>query len=468
MPGDELHFLGPDRAAHLIQTGETTSVEVVTASLAMVNQFNDSHKVFTRVHRDEAIAKAEELDRDRARGIWRGPLHGVPFAVKDLFDIAGFPNSGGTEHRKTVSPATTNADSVQAIIDAGGVLIGQLNLHEWAYGGTSRNPHFGDIVNSWGDNRIPGGSSGGSAVAVSMGMASFALGTDTGGSVRIPASLSGISSLKVTDGNISTRGVLPLSWTLDSVGPMARRIKDLRTAYSVLQRTGDNLGPQQPRRHRKLEGTRLGIDRGYYLDQGRCEPEMFRVFENALKMIQELGPEIVDVSVPALASASPAQHALLLAEASAAHSGPLRANRTLYGDDVQRYLALGDVISAQDYITALRFREKLWNQFRSVFAEVDFMVSPGTPHVASPIRQEEFTWPDDSVESLSEACGRFTFPSNLAGIPSSCQPCGLTTDGLPVGLQLIGEPHSELALLDLGEMLEARCKWAATPPIVRS
>lgn len=460
-------FQGLEETAKAIREGDSTSVQVTEACLAQIDAYNDSLAVFNQVLRQEALERAAALDRDRGRGVVHGPLHGVPFAVKDLMDIAGYSNSCGTAHRRDGAKATTTAAAAQAMLNAGAVLVGLTNLHEWAYGGTSSNPHFGFVRNAWDSDRIPGGSSGGSAVAVSAGMAYAALGTDTGGSVRIPASMTGTAALKVTVGGISTAGVHPLSWTLDSVGPMARKVADLRTPYEVMATTGPGI-TANPRRISSLRGLRVGIDRSYYLEEGRIEPAVYEGFQAILKKLAELGVEIVEVSVPSLKFASSAQYTLVLAEASAVHSGPLLANRPLYGDDVQGYLALGDTLLAQDYIASLRFRDRLFRDYKAAFAAVDFLVSPSTPFASSPIGQETFLWPDGSEESLLDACWRFTFPSNLAGIPSLSMATGLADNGLPLSLQLIGSPLSEIALLDAGELLEREFTWDNIPTVVKA
>jgi aspartyl-tRNA(Asn)/glutamyl-tRNA(Gln) amidotransferase subunit A len=315
----------------------------------------------------------------------------------------------------------------------------------------------------WDSERMPGGSSGGSAVAVSSGCSALALGTDTGGSVRIPASVTGTSSLKVTIGKIPTSGVMPLTWTLDTVGPMARRIEDLVEAYAAL--SGEPVRrPSNDDRLPKPAEVTVGIDRSYYLEEGKMEPGIYAGFVKAEEQLRSLGVKIVDVSIPLLKHASAAQYAIVLGEASAVFSGPMRAERPKFGTDIQGYLALGDSLLAQDYLAALRFRKELWDQMRGVFEQVDFLISPGTPHAASLIDQAGFVWPDGSEESLLDACWRFTFPSNLVGIPSTCQPCGVTPEGLPVGFQIIGRPDSEWQLLSLASQIERDLGWDFRAP----
>lgn len=459
-----LAFRGVDEVAGAIRMGEISAVDVTSSCIEMIDSFAEQFGVFTRVLAEEAMEVAAARDRDRARGIIRGALHGVPVAVKDLMDVAGYPNSCGTGARRNGPIATETAAAARALIDAGAVVVGLTNLHEWAYGGTSENPHFGAVRNPWDPSRIPGGSSGGSAVAVSTGMSFVALGTDTGGSVRIPASLTGTAGLKVTVGRVSTRGVHPLSWTLDTVGPMARRVSDLETPFRVLASTGKGRAPAV-RRHRMVPGLRIGIDRSYYLEEGRVQPPVYDAVARVLDWLKEVGAEVLDVSIPSLRHAAAAQYAILLAEASSIHSD--RALRNRYGDDVRRYLAFGDLVPAQDYIAALRFRETLYGEFQRVLADVDFLISPTTPFVASPIGATEVNWPNGSSEALLDAIWRCTFPSNLVGIPSLSFPCGWSGEGLPVGLQLIGPPQSELALLDVGRRMEAEFAGEIVPPTVR-
>lgn len=462
----DLSFLSLDAAAEGIRSRSHSATELLEACVQRIEKFGRDHNVFTNLLIDEARTRAEKLDDEAKRGTFRGPLHGIPLAVKDLIDVAGHTNTGGTACRRGGPPATANAPVTQALLDAGAMIVGLTNLHEWAYGGTSNNPSFGPVRNLWDPARMPGGSSGGSAVAVSGGMAFAALGTDTGGSVRIPASVTGTSSLKVTVGKLSTTGVLPLSWTLDSVGPMTRRAEDLFRPYAALLGRGDRSRRQGPRTP-DLRDLVLGIDRAYYLEQGRMEPGIYSGFTQALEQLEAAGITIKDVSIPKLTHASAAQYLLVLAEASAVHSGTRRVDRPQYGEDVQGYLALGDTLLAQDYIAALRFRTELFEEYRAAFEEVDFLVSPTTPHAASLIEQGEFTWPDGSIESLLDACWRFTFPSNLVGIPSTSQPCALTEDELPVGFQLIGRPHSEWALLETASRLEREFAWDFRPPLTQ-
>lgn len=462
----DIAFMSVPELAAGIRNKSISAVDIAQANAAQIEKFADSHNIYTLPLVDEALERAKQMDKEAARGAFRGPLHGITLSVKDAINVAGYRNTYGTISRKDVPPAEANADVVQSLVNAGANIIGLANLHELCYGGTSNNPWFGPVRNMWDPERMPGGSSGGSAVAVSSGCSAIAIGTDTGGSVRIPASVTGTSSIKPTVNKYSTGGVMPLTWTLDTVGPMARRVEDLFEAYAALSGESSTPGSRDPR-FADLRQLTVGIDRDYYLEQGRMEPGIYDGFVKAMDAIQSLGVTIVDVSIPLLRDASAAQYAIVLGEASAAFSGPLRDERPKYGTDIQGYLALGDTLLAQDYLAAVRFRQELWAQMRDVFEKVDFLISPGTPHAASLIEQGEFVWPDGTTESLLDACWRFTFPSNLVGIPSTCQPCGITSEGLPVGFQLIGRPDSEWPLLQAAAALERELAWDFRAPATK-
>jgi len=462
----DIAFMSVPELAAAIRARKLSARELVDANAAQIEKFGAAHNIYTVPLVDEARERAGQMDAEAARGAFRGPLHGITLSVKDAFDVAGYRNSYGTISRLQSPPATANAAAVESLVNAGANIIGIANLHELCYGGTSNNPWFGPVRNMWDPARMPGGSSGGSAVAVSAGCSAIAVGTDTGGSVRIPASVTGTSALKVTIGKIPTTGVMPLTWTLDTVGPMGRRIEDLAEAFAAMSGEATRR-PSSADRLPNLSDITVGIDRSYYLEQGRMEPGIYAGFVQAEEQLRGLGVTIVDVSIPLLKDASAAQYAIVLGEASAAFSGPMRAERPKFGTDIQGYLALGDSLLAQDYLAALRFRKELWDQMRGVFESVDFLISPGTPHAASLIEQGSFTWPDGSEESLLDACWRFTFPSNLVGIPSTCQPCGVTAEGLPVGFQIIGRPDSEWDLLSMAAQLERDLDWSFRAPLTK-
>ena len=444
-------------AARLLRGREVSAREAVGACLARAEADAGAHAVWIELRAEAALARAARLDD----GPVTGPLHGVPFAVKDFFELEGIRTTCGSSRALPAAqvPGRRTAASVRALEEAGGVLLGTLNLHEWAFGATSTNPHHGAVRNPCDPARVPGGSSGGSAVAVALGMAFLTLGTDTGGSVRLPASWCGVSGLKVTPGAISTDGCFPLSWTLDSVGPLARSVADLDAAWGVLSTTAD--GPviaRDPAAPVGLAGARIGVVRGDLTDTGRLDPAVARGVARALAAAEAAGARIIEIDLPATGEEiKAAQLTITLAEAANVHDGSRRAGRPLYGEDVQRLLAFGDLVVARDYIAALRFRRSFVRDLARVFDDVDVILSPTTPDRAEPIGAETVRWPDGSEEPVLEACIRFLLRWNLGGCPALGLPCGpdpLEPGGLPVGLQLSARPGGERLLLDLGRELE--------------
>ena len=451
-------FMSLSELAYGIRSREITSVQIVEDNLARIDQLNGELNIFTRVTADQALSQARTLDAEAEAGRFRGPLHGFTVAVKDLMDVKGYPNTAGSAARTDAPAATSNALAVERVLSEGAIVIGLTNLHEWAYGGTSVNPTFGAVGNPWLKTHIPGGSSGGSAAAVLAGMSAFAIGTDTGGSVRIPASLCGVAGIKTTLGQIPTTGVLPLAWSLDTVGPIGRTVADLLAPYAAMSGTRSSAADPTWSASR-LSGVTIGVAARYYAEEDRTDPEVYGSFQSAIEQLKALGATVKQVELPSLQFASPAQYAILLSEGASIHDGALRADRAAYGEDVRRLLAIGDSMLALDYLAALRYRTEVARDFNRVFGEVDFLVSPTTPHVATPIELQELTWPNGESESLLDAIWRNTFPSNLAGLPSSSQPCGMTKAGLPIGFQVIGPANSEWAILGFAAAVERALGW---------
>ena len=447
----------------LLGKGEIASVDVVKACLRQISTHGERTNAFTEVFEDDALTQARYSDELRARQGATGSLHGVPVVVKDLFDIAGRVNTGGTAIRKGEPAALKSAAAVAALERAGAIIIGKANLDELAFGVASANEHFGYVNNPWGDKLIPGGSSGGSAVALASGMAYVALGSDTGGSVRIPAAFTGTAALKVTPGLISTAGCIGVSTTLDSVGPMARTVADLSIPLALLQQTS-NMRAKPSTPHMDFKRLRLGIDEQYYMNTDRMSGDCQKIMSTVLSDLQKKGVELVPIKLPSIEYAEAAQKSIVLAEAAHYHSGDRRVLRQHYGKIIKPNLALGDFVLASDYLTAMNFRLTLAKEYAAAFDAVDFIVAPGVPFSACEHDIDEYTWPDGSASHIFDAAWRSCFPSNLIGIPSLCQPCGLTDAGLPIGLQLIAPPLAEQNLLSVGAMLEREFNWYFKAP----
>lgn len=454
----------------LVASGEVTAREITDAHLARIADLDGQLNCFTRVLADHARAAAQRIDADVKRGEPAGLLVGVPIAIKDLADVAGVPTTAGAHERFHTAP-TADAPVVARLRAEGAIFIGKTNLHEFAYGVTNINPHFGPTRNPWNPGRIPGGSSGGSAAAVAAGLCAGALGTDTGGSVRIPASLCGVVGIKPTYGRVPRTGIVPLSWTLDHVGPLARTVRDaalllrVMAGHDLRDPTSDPTHLVQPYDELMsggIDDMRVGVPRGYFWE--RVDDEVREHCERAVSVLHDLGADVRDVEIPHAADAGAAVAMIISAEATAYHEARLRTSADLFGDDVRTRLERGLFVTGVDYVQAQRARAFLTRECLGTLADVDVLVMPATPTPASEIESEL-----RAVElslSMSLVLTRFTNPFNLTGLPALSVPCGFTSQGLPVGLQTVGGPWDEVTLLRVGHTYEQATEWHTRRPLL--
>lgn len=468
-PHDDVAFLGLAEASRGLAEGRLSPVDLTEAMLARIEALNPRLNAFLAVEADRARAAAREAAARRAAGRPRGPLDGIPIAVKDLFWRAGRPTSAGAK-RPVVERAPEDATVIARLEAAGAVMLGVLGLHEFAYGVTTVNPHHGPVRNPWNLERNPGGSSGGSAAALAAGLCYGSLGSDTGGSVRIPASVCGVVGLKPTYGRVSRHGVYPLAWSLDHVGPMARRVEDVAMLLEVIAGP-DPADPTASRRpvpayasrlvragSPPLAGLRVGVPRGFFFD--RAEPEVARVVREAIARLGDLGASVREVALPRTEAGVPAGLLVLLSEAAAVHARRLVETPGDIGADVRARLEQGRVVPATDYIAAQRTRAVVRRELGDVLREVDCLATPTTPASAGPLA-EGATGPADAAR---RAMTHLTRPFNLTGLPALSVPCGFTSEGLPVGLQLVGRPFEEGTLLAAAAPLEAALGLTARRP----
>lgn len=437
-------------SAHVgaVARGDRSAREMVLDALERITERDAHLGVFITVMDQAALARADALDRAHAAGEPSGPLHGMTLAVKDCIDVAGVPTTCGTAGRGEVLAAST-APCVAAMEAAGAIVVGKTNMHEWAYGATSDNPHFGPVRHPHDPERIPGGSSGGSAVAVATGMAALALGTDTGGSVRIPAAYCGVSGLKVTPGRISTVGVEPLSWTLDGVGLMAADIGGISAAYRVLAATGRlAMSPA----NKRAGPRRIATIPDFFGDARRQDAAVHVAIDHVLDRMRGAGAEVVAHAMPELDWVADAFFPIVLSEGAAVHSGARRADRPTYGQDIQEALALGDLVSAVDYINALRARSVLASRFAAILHEVDVVVAPVSPTMPVLRGTTIVSWPDGGEEPFLDACARFCLPPSFAGLPALAVPVS-SASGATVGIQIIGNAGAEEQVIEVGAWL---------------
>ncbi|HXZ36891.1 MAG TPA: amidase [Thermodesulfobacteriota bacterium] len=447
---------------------EISPVEITRAYLERIQSNDPKINSFITLLPREALWAARQAEKERGKGKVQGPLHGIPFAAKDLFFTKGVRTTCGSKILKNFIPAY-NATVIERLQAAGAILLGKLNMHEFAYGTTSVNPHFGAVRNPWDRERVPGGSSGGSAAALACSFVPLTLGTDTGGSIRIPSALCGTAGLKPTFGRVSKYGVYPLCWSLDHPGPMTRCVADLAIAMNVLagpdpldSSTSPVAVPDYTRGlSTRLKGVHIGVPDTYYFE--RLDPEVRARVLEAIRVFKALGAAVKNISIPLLPEASIAAFILLLAEGAATLEKWHRTRPMDLGDDVRSRINLGAAIMATQYLKAQAVRRKIRETFSRVFQKVDVIVTPQLPITAPKIGQGTISW-GRRTEAVPSALTRFTRIYNLVGIPSLSIPCGFSKAGLPVGLQVAGKPFDEATVLKVGHAYESNTAWKDCHP----
>ncbi|MFF4364670.1 amidase [Streptomyces sp. NPDC001594] len=441
-------------AADAIRARQLSPVELVDSVLDRIAEADPHLGAYVTVTAEQARRSAGEAAHEVAHGRHRGPLHGIPMGLKDLIDVEGMATTAGSRVR---AGHHAPADSTVAarLSAAGAILLGKTHTHEFAFGLTTPQTR-----NAWDRDRIAGGSSGGSAVAVASGTATFALGTDTGGSIRVPAALNGVVGLKPTYGLVPRHGVTSLSWSLDHVGPITRTVEDAALVLTELAghdpRDPASLpvpaADYRPPAGTDLTGLRVGMPRTYYFDH--VHPEVETTVRHAVAQLEALGARIVEVDIPMTRYVQATQWGLMVPEAGAYHEGSLRTVPERYQQDVRILLEAGELMSAGDYLRAQRSRTLMRAQWARMLEEVDVIAAPSVPMTAVRAGEETVTWPDGTVESVSDAYVRLCAPANITGVPALTLPVGHDVTGLPIGMQLLGRPLGEPALLRVGHAYE--------------
>ena len=453
----------------LLASGALSPVELVDAHLDRIDALEPTLNAFITVAHDEARAAAREAEQAIARGEYRGPLHGIPIGLKDLYATRGLRTTSGTRVWADHVPSE-DAPSVARLRDAGAVIVGKLNMNELAFGATGENPHYGDSSNPWDPERMSGGSSGGSAAATAAGECAAALGTDTGGSGRIPASLCGLVGLKPNYGRISQRGVTQLCWSLDHVSIFARTVADSALVLNALA----GYDPEDPTSadvavpdftaglEGGAKGLRVGVPREFVWDA--LDPEVEASVRGAIDTLAGLGAAIAEVSIPSLPTCIEIAATLLGAEAFASHGVLLETHGPELDPRMRTRLAAGGEISASDYIKAQKGRSALTREVLDTLRDVHVLAF-ATTAVVAPRRGETDVRVGDTQLPVLNALGRLNRAGNLTGYPSLSLPCGFSTRGLPIGFQLLGRPFDEATVLRAGNAYEHATEWhEAHPP----
>lgn len=447
-------------------------VEVVQETLRRIERIDPALNAFVTVTAQHAVEQAKQAEAEILAGHIRGPLHGVPYAAKDLLDTQGIRTTMGSKIMADNVP-DRNAAVIERLADAGAVLVGKAGLHEWAYGITSTNPHFGAVRNPWDTERIPGGSSGGSAAALAAGLCTVSIGSDTGGSIRIPAALCGIAGLKPTFGRVSRYGAFPLAHTLDTIGPFGARVEDTALAYSAIagRDPRDVVSSDEAVRipafagSPRLNRTVIGIPQEFYFDN--LAPDVASAASAALRTLEDLGAELREVRVPDIDLGNTLHRLILLAEGTSVHRRRLDGNRRDYGDDVRALVDQGRFVLATDYIDAQRARREFCRDFSAAMERVDVLVAPAIPIPTARVGELEIDV-GGRLENVRLATTRNIRALNLTGLPVLSVPCGFGRDGMPVGLQIVGRMYDEERILSIGHAYESATSWHMwIPPIVR-
>ncbi len=442
-------------AAAKLRAREVSSVELARESLRAIHREQPRLNAFITITEDLALEQARRADDERARGIDRGPLHGIPYALKDVFATRGIRTTCGS---KLFADFVPDYDSAvyERLTEAGAVLMGKTGLHELAYGITNNNPHFGPVRNPRDTQRIPGGSSGGSGAAVAAGMVFFAMGTDTGGSIRIPAAYCGCVGIKPTSGRVSRYGVLPLDFSLDHMGPLTRSAKDAGLVLNAIAGfdARDDTSSKQPIADyatfdpsKSLAGLRVGVPENFFSE--RVLPEVLAAFSSAIDRAGSLGASIVPVRVPDPAEINIVGRVILLAEVSALMQAYAH-RRSDFGPDVLALIDQGRLLPATDYVNAQRLRRVYQREWAKLWQKVDLILTPTAP-IGPPLIGQQSVDIDGIEEDARLATTRFVRSINVLGLPAISVP--IQSGDFVAGLQIIGAPFSESLTIRAGEAL---------------
>ena len=455
--------IGVAELSRLYESGALSPVEVVEHTLQRIDRLDPQVNSYVTVTAEHALAQAKRAEEEIRAGRKRGPLHGVPYAAKDLLDTRGIRTTIGSQLMVDNVPER-DAAIIRRLSDAGAVMVGKAGLHEWVYGITSTNPHFGAIHNPWDLERIPGGSSGGSTAALAAGLCSFSIGSDTGGSIRIPAALCGVAGLKPTFGTVNREGAYPLADTLDTLGPFGLCVEDLALVHAVI---ADDVPPRVDfaGREPRLAGVTVGVPNRFYWDN--LVPDVDRATRDALNVLESLGAELREVPVPDIAYINRVQLLILQAEASSVHLGLLNEHAEQIGKDVRMLLEQGRYVLASEYLEAQRERRNLCREFEAAFNQADVLAMPAVPIPTAEIGQNEIRVLG-KLENVRMATTRNIRSMNLFGVPVVSVPCGFHGDGLPIGLQIAGPRHGEAIALKVARAYEQATDWhTRVPPMAQ-
>ena len=470
MNRSELCFQTITRLAGLIERKEVSPVEVVDSILERIEAIDGKTNAFITVMSDEGSEAARLAEEEISRGLYRGPLHGIPVGLKDLYYTRDVRTTGGSKITEWAEFIPDEDSTVtKRLKEAGAVVIGKLNMHEFAAGGTNENPHYGPSRNPWNVDHMTGGSSGGSGAAVAASLCSAAMGSDTGGSVRIPASLCGIVGLKPTFGRVSCYGLIPLSWSMDHPGPMTKSVEDAAIVMNAIAghdpKDASTARAPVPDYTEGLAngivGTKIGLPTPYFFDG--LDPEVGEAIGRAASLLGELGAVMEDVSLPIMEYSPHLRNTISMVEAAVYHERMTKTHADELTPNVRDRFELGLLLPASFYVKSQRVRKMVTDEFMDVLKRADVLVTPTISIPAPRIGQAKVSI-GGKEEQVLEHLGRFTRPFNQTGFPACTVPCGFTSAGLPIGLQIVGRPFDESTVLRVAYAYEQAAGWTDRRP----
>ena len=470
MEGIELCYASAGTLSRLVQSKEVSPVDIIDAHLARIEATEPMLNSFITLLPEEARAAARRAEREIQSGNYKGPLHGIPVALKDLFNTGGIRTTSGSRIFDNFIPER-DCTVAARFHQAGAILLGKLNMHQFAYGPTGENPDYGHMHNPWDLDLITGGSSGGSGSAAAAGQCTITTGSDTGGSIRIPAALCGIVGLKPTYGLVSRYGLTPLSWSLDHPGPMVRTVEDAALSMNAIA----GYDPKDVASARvdipdyttaltgDVRGLRIGVVREYF--EAPLDPEVDRSVRDAIGVLESMGAVVTEVSFPMFNDSQAISGAILMSEAAAYHRDLLASDGEKLYPPVRVRLEAGLFVSAADYLRAQQARSLFDRQARELLEHVDLLAGPTEP-VTAPLLLAERVQAGEREVGTTGALTQYTRPYNLTGFPAISVPCGFSEAGLPMALQLAGRPFDELTVLRAAHAYEQATEWhSRRPPI---
>ena len=470
MDKSNICFMTIAELAKLIKQKEISPVEVTSVFLERIEELDYKTNAFITVMVDQAIADSKEAELEIIRGEYKGALHGVPIGLKDLYYTQGVENTGGSKIPGWVNFIPKEDSTVtKRLKQSGAIIIGKLNMHEFAAGGTNHNPNYGSSRNPWGLDHMTGGSSGGSGSAVAASLCTAAMGSDTGGSVRIPSALCGIVGLKPTYGRISCYGVIPLSWSQDHPGPMTKSVLD----SGILMNSIAGYDPKDPftsqepvpdfteTLNKGISGTKIGIPTTYFFDG--LDTEVKDSIGKAISVLTGLGAIIQEISLPHIEYSGHLRNHISMVEAANYHEQLLKSHAEKLTPNVRDRLELGLMLPANIYIKSQRIRSVVRQDFVNSLKKVDVLVTP-TISIVAPLIGQQTIEIEGKSQQLLEQLGRFTRPFNQTGLPACTVPCGFNSKGLPIGLQIIGKAFDESMVLRVAHSYEQAAEWRNRKP----